>query len=81
MAEAAFQIGWWENVVVHAQEGLQISNTIARLHYLLGKALIGLENYVLARESLIKCRNLENTDAKHELDCDIDLVQKKIHQE
>jgi hypothetical protein len=53
MAEAAFQIGWWENVVVHAQEGLEISNTIARLHYLLGKALVGLENYQLARESLI----------------------------
>jgi hypothetical protein len=49
-------------VVVHAQEGIEISNEIARLHFLLGKALVGLENYELALISLKKAQRLDHGD-------------------
>ena len=65
-------------MVVHAQEGIEMSNEIARLHFLLGKALVGLENYELALESLKKAQRLDQGD---KLEAEILDVEKKLKRE
>lgn len=42
LVESATQLGWYEDAIVCAQEGIATNGSIARLHHLLAKALVGL---------------------------------------
>jgi len=79
LVESAYQIGWWEDALVYAQEGIQMNNEIARLYHLHAKALVGLENLHLAHVSLLKAKNLDGDN--EDIQADIGYVEQKIADE
>jgi len=46
LVESAFQLGWYEDAIIYAQEGIETSGNIARLHHMLAKAMLGLSDYL-----------------------------------
>ena len=44
LVESAFQLGWYEEAIVFAQEGIETNSSIARLHHMLAKSILGLSD-------------------------------------
>ena len=47
LVESASQLGWFEDAIVYAQEGIATNSDIPRLHHMLAKALVGLGDLLL----------------------------------
>ena len=44
LVESAFQLQWYEEAIVFAQEGIETNQNIARLHHMLAKSILGLSD-------------------------------------
>ena len=44
LVESAFQLGWYEEGIVFAQEGIDTNENVARLHHMLAKSILGLQD-------------------------------------
>lgn len=44
LIESAFQLGWYEEAIFFAQEGIDTNSNIARLHHMLAKSILGLSD-------------------------------------
>ena len=44
LVESAFQLGWYEEAIVFAREGIETNGSIARLHHMLAKSILGLSD-------------------------------------
>lgn len=53
LVESAFQLGWYEEAIVFAQEGIDTNANIARLHHMLAKSILGLSDPVNTGEKLL----------------------------
>lgn len=44
LVESAFQLGWYEEAIVFSREGVEANGSIARLHHMLAKSILGLSD-------------------------------------
>ena len=51
LVESAFQLGWYEEAIAFAQEGIDTNPNMARLHHMLAKSILALSDALNKNQS------------------------------